>query len=153
MKLMKKILIGIVVIAAIIVGVYFYATGSAEKLTEYELGGDKVASINAVIGETRKVTGVDVGTSVTTSGSAQHKQYNYETESMVQDLTTYSLYLQNNGWMVTQGYNLSVGKGEMQFGIESEESGKILIMAIAFDQGMYAIRITKTEGTLTRNQP
>ena len=153
MKLMKKILIGIVVIAAIIVGVYFYATDSAEKLTEYEFGGDKVASINAVIGETRKVTGVDVGTSVTTSGSAEHKQYDYETASMVQDLTTYSLYLRNNGWLVLKDYNLTTGTGEMQLGIESVDSGKILVMSIAFNEGKYAVRITKLDGTLTRNQP
>ena len=145
--MLKKILIGVVVIAAIIVGVWFYATSSAEKLTEYEISGDKVASINAVIGETRKVTGVGTGT----SGGGRYKQYTYETASMVQDLSAYSTYLQSNGWTITKDYNLTTGSGEMQLAKESADSGKILVMSAAFNQGSYAIRITKLDGTLTRN--
>ena len=151
MKTFKKILIGIVVLVVIGVAVAFYAMGSAEKLTEYDFGTDKVASINAVIGETRKVTGVDSGTSATPSGSAQHKQYTYETASLVKDLTAYSFHLLNNGWLVTKGSDVNTGKGEMQLAKESADKGKILIMSIAFEQNRYAIRITKGEGTLTRN--
>ena len=143
----KKILIILVVLAVIGVAAAFYATGSAEKLTEYEIGGDKVASINAVICETRKVTGVSTGT----SNGVRYKEYNYETVSVLQDLMAYAVYLQNNGWTVTKDYNLTTGSGEMQFGKESADSGKILVMSIAFSQGKYGIRINKLDGTLTRN--
>jgi len=146
MKMWKKILIGIVVIVAIGAAVLFYTIDSASKLTEYDFGTDKVASINAVIGETRKVNGV----SVSTSSGSQYKQYTYETASMVQDLMTYSNHLRNNGWLVLKDYNLTAGNGEMQLGIESADSGKILIMSVVFEQNKYAIRITKGEGTLTR---
>ena len=147
--MMKKILIGIVVLVVIGVAVLFYATGSAEKLTEYEISGDKVASINAVIGETRKVTGVSTGT----SGGVRYKEYTYETASMVQDLSGYATYLRDNGWVVTKDYNLTAGSGEMQLAKESADKGKILIMSVAFAQGKYGIRINKLDGTLTPNQP
>ena len=150
MKWLKRILIGIVVIALIIVGAWYYATDSASKLTEYDFGADKIRSINAVIGETRKVSGVSTGVSASTSGSTQYKQYDYETESMLKDLTTYwSTYLQSNGWRPLKDFNLNTGSGEMQIAKESADNGKILIMSIAFEQGRYAIKITKGEGTLT----
>jgi len=150
MKMWKKILIGIVVIVAIGIAVLFYATDSASKLTEYDFGTDKVASVNAVIGEKRKVTGVDVGVSATPSGSVQYKQYTYETASMFEDLLAYSNHLRNKGWLVLKDYNLAAGNGEMQLAIESADSGKILIMSVVFEKDKYAIRITKGEGTLTR---
>jgi hypothetical protein len=37
----------------------------------------------------------------------------------------------------------------MQLGIHSADSGKILIISVAFEQNKYAIKITKGEGTLT----
>ena len=147
MKLWKKIVIGIVVLMVVGVAVLFYATSSAEKLTEYEISGDKVASVNAVLGETRKVTGVSTGT----SNGVRHKQYTYETASVLQDLIAYSVYLRNNGWLVTKEYDLTTGGGEMGFAKESADSGKILMMSVEFEQGKYAIKITKGEGTLTRN--
>ena len=122
MKMWKKILIGIVVIMAIGVAVLYYATSSAEKLTEYEVGGDKVASVNDVIGDTRKVTGVSSGT----SNGVRYKQYTYETASVLQDLIAYSVYLRNNGWLVTKEYNLTTGRGEMGFAKASADNGKIL---------------------------
>jgi hypothetical protein len=150
MKTFKKVAIVIAVLVAIGAAVLFYATDSASKLTEYDFGSDKVASINAVIGETRKATGVNVGTNVTPSGSMEYKQYTYETASMLKDLSVYSDYLQKNGWLVIKSYNLNDNNGEMQLSIESADSGKILIMSIAFEQDKYAIRISKGDGTLTR---
>ena len=37
------------------VSIGFFAINDAAKLTEYELSGDNVASVTAVIGEERKV--------------------------------------------------------------------------------------------------
>lgn len=123
------------------------ACGSAEKLTEYEMGVDKVQSINTVIGETRKVTGVSTGT----NNGVQYKEYDYETKSMVDDLAAYFAYLQENGWLATKDYDLTTGKGEAQFAIESADSGKILVMSFAFDANKYTIRVNKLEGTLESN--
>ena len=140
MKMWKKILIGIVVIVAIGVEVLFYMSSNR---TEYDFDTDKVASINAVLGEKRRVTGVHIGT----SDSSKYKQYTYKTESMEQDLATYIQYLRNNGWLVIrESHNLTTGGGERQLRIESADSGKILTMSIVFEQGKYAIRITKSEG-------
>ena len=138
----------IAVISLLLVTVLlFSACGSAEKLTEYELGTDKVASINAVLGENRKVSGVSTGT----ENGVQHKEYTYETPSMVDDLAEYSTYLRNNGWLVIKDYNFTDGKGEAQLAIESADSGKILVISIAFEANRYTIRVDKFKGSLTPN--
>ena len=142
----KKIVIGLVVVIVCAVGILFFVTENAAKLTEYDLSGDKVASVNEVIGEARKVTGV---TSSTSNGVRQ-KQYTYESESVAKDLITYTTHLRNNGWIVTQSYDLNAGSGEAQLAKESTEAGKIFVLSIAFESNRYAIKLTKMEGQLTR---
>ena len=143
----KKIIIGIVVIMICGGAILYFTMDNAAKLTEYELSGDKVASVNAVIGEVRKVIGV---TSSTSNGVRQ-KQYAYESESVAKDLITYTTHLRNNGWIVTQSYNLNAGSGEAQLAKESIEAGKIFVLSIAFEPNKYAIQLTKGEGQLNRN--
>jgi len=123
------------------------ACGSAEKLTEYDFGTDKIPSVNTVLGKELKVTGVDVGT----SDGVQYKQYTYETTSMVEDLAEYTTFLRNNGWLVLTDYNFYDGSGEAQLGIDSADNGKILIISIAFQNDRYAIRVNKLEGSLSYN--
>ena len=117
----------------------------AAKLTEYDFGSDKVPTINSVLGEERKVTGISTGT----ENGVQYKQYTYETSSMLEDLAAYSVYLQDKGWVVTQDYDLADGAGEMQFAIESADAGKILVISVAFEKTQYAIRVNKLVGELT----
>ena len=148
-KLSKKRIIlfgvGILVVVLALGGwLLFTILGNAAKLTEYELGAEKIRSINSVIGEERKVTGVNVGT----QNGTQYKRYTYKTSSMVEDLIAYSTYLQENGWVVTQDYDLYDGNGEMKLGIESEDYGKILVMSIKFKETQYVIRISKLIGVL-----
>ena len=119
----------------------------AAKLTEYDFGTDKVPSINAVLGEERKVTGISSGT----ENGVQYKQYTYQTSSMLDDLSAYSSHLQDNGWIVTKDYNLNDGNGEMQLATESADAGKILVISVAFEEKQYAIRINKLVGELTVN--
>jgi len=119
----------------------------AAKLTEYDFGTDKVPTINKVIGEERKVTGISTGT----ENDVQYKQYTYQTSSMLEDLSAYSAYLQENGWIVTKDYNLNDGVGEMQLAIESADAGKILVISVAFEANQYAVRINKLVGELTAN--
>ena len=121
------------------------ACGSAEKLTEYDFGEDKIPSINAVLGETRKVSGVSVGT----NNGVQYKEYTYETSSMVDDLAEYTTHLRDDGWLVIKEYDFDEGTGEAQLAIDSAVSGKILVVSINFASNRYAIRINKLEGELT----
>ena len=119
--------------------------GSAAKLTEYDFGSDKVPSVNAVIQQERKVTGVDVGT----NNGVQYKQYTYETTTMVDDLAVYTTYLRNSGWEVTKDYDFTEGSGMAELAINSADSGKVLVMSIAFEPYTYAIRVNKLVGELT----
>ena len=145
MKTFLKVVGILVVIAVAVIAILIFLVGNAANLTEYKLGGDKVASVNAVIGEVRKTTGVSSGT----SGGVRYKQYTYETASMFEDLKTYSVFLQNNDWLVTQSYDLSAGTGEAQFGKQSVDKGKILLLSIAFAPDKYTVRINKLDGELT----
>ena len=148
--MLKKIIIGLAILLVLIicaVAALFYIVGDAAKITEYEFGADKVASVNAVIGETRKVSGVSSGT----SGGVQQKQYVYESASMLKDLTTYSRHLMSNGWIVVKSFDLNTGNGEAQFATQSVDEGKILVMSIAFEPDKYAIKISKFEGQVNRD--
>jgi len=150
MKKLKKILIAVVVLLAILAAFFFYMfymLNSASKLTEYDFGSDKIPSVNAVISEERKVTKFSSGVS---TSSGQYKEYTYKSASMLNDLSVYSTHLRNNGWLVTQSYDLNTGKGEMQLAAESADKGKIMIMSVAFEPEKYTIKISKLEGTLTR---
>jgi major membrane immunogen (membrane-anchored lipoprotein) len=121
------------------------ACGSAAKLTEYDFGEDKVPSVNAVLGETRKVSGVSVGT----ENGVQYKQYTYETSTMVDDLAEYTTHLRDDGWMVIKDYDFSEGTGEAQLAIDSAVSGKILVISINFATNRYIVRTNKLDGELT----
>lgn len=146
---MKRKFIAIVSLA-LAMALLFCSCGmldDAAKLTEYDFGSDKVPSVNAVIQAERKVTGADVGT----TNGVPYRQYTYESPSMVDDLANYTTYLRNNGWIATKDYNFNEGSGLAELATESADSGKVLIMSIAFEQGKYAIRVSKTVGELTRN--
>ena len=145
----KKVFIIVIAIVVVAVSGLFYLLGSASKQTEYELGSDKVASINAVIGEVRKVKGVIVDS----SSKMQTKQYTYESASVEKDLSAYFSYLTKNGWDITKTSSSSIGNREMQFTTESVDAGKILIMTVMYEEGKYVIRISKLAGTYTRNKP
>ena len=121
------------------------ACGAAEKLTEYDFGPDKIPSVNAVIGETRKVTGLSTGT----SNGVRYKEYTYITSTMVEDLAEYSGYLRSIGWLVINDYNFTTGSGEARLATESADSGMIIIVSITFEASRYTIRINKLEGELT----
>ena len=138
----------IAVIALILTAVFILnGCGSAAKLTEYDFGADKVPSVNAVIGEERKVSGVATGT----ENGVRYKQYTYETETMLEDLWAYYTRLSELGWAAMQDFDLSEGEGEMRLAIESADEGKILIISVAFTPSRYAVRVNKLDGNLTNN--
>ena len=131
-------------------GLNLLQTFNMKPSDTYTMGSDKIASITAVLGEVRRVTDERAGGA---SDGAEYIQYAYESASMVKDLAAYSVYLQNNGWFITKSYDLNAGNGEMELATESADKGKILILSVTFEEGKYAIRITKVEGTLTSNCP
>ena len=134
-----------IIALTLIAAFLFIGCGSAAKLTEYDFGTDKVPSVNAVIGEERRVSGVNTGI----DNGVRYKQYTYETQTMVEDLWAYYTRLSELGWIVTKDFNLYDGSGEMQLGIESADAGKILIISVAFTPNRYAVKVSKMEGTLT----
>jgi len=116
----------------------------AAKLTEYEVDGDVVPSIGAVVGE-REVTGVKTET----SNGAPSKQYTYASETVFDDLLTYiSALREEDGWLVTEDFDLNVIPGTAQLGKASKDDGQILILSVAYEETAYAIKITKAEGTI-----
>lgn len=139
----KKLIVSITLL--LVSAFLLTACGSAEKLTVYEFGDDKVPSINAVIGETRKVSGVSVGT----DNGVQYKQYTYTSSTVTDDLSTYITFLLDEGWVATKDYDLSAVSGETQFAMESVDDGQVLIISMAFEAGQYTIRANKAEGELT----
>jgi hypothetical protein len=124
------------------------ALDDAVKLKELDFDTDKVPTINAVLGEERKVRNVDEGT----NNGAPYKQYTYESDSVSQDLSQYGKYLRDNGWLVVESYNFEEIPGKGALATESADSGKLLYMSIGFDEGVYAIKVTKIEGELTSDE-
>ena len=122
------------------------AMKEAAELQVYDFDSDQIPTINSQVGE-REVTGVETGT----NNGAPQKQYTYKSDSVFDDLMAYTAYLRDNGWIVTADYNLEDTPGSAQLGKESADAGQILIISIAYEADKYAVKITKMEGTLTRN--
>jgi len=141
MKRKNPAILSLILILALLMS----ACSNAAKLTEYDFGTDKIPSVNVVIGEERKVTGVSVGT----SNGTQYKEYIYATDTMFQDLATYLTSLMEDGWIAVNDYNLNDGTGKAQLAIESADAGKILVITVTFEANKYEILVEKAAGTLT----
>ena len=123
------------------------ALRAAAQLTEYDFDTDKIPSVNAVIGEERRVTGVSTGF----ANGTQYKEYTYETASMQEDLGEYLNFLMDGGWVPVNDFNTNDGEGEAKLATESADAGKILVVTVVFESSKYTVRIEKAEGTLTPN--
>jgi len=118
----------------------------AIKLQEYELGGDTIATVNAVVGE-RNVTGV----STSQSGESITKTYTYESSSVTEDLTAYLTKLVNSdGFIAIEAdIDLEIVPGVAKVAAESpSDPGKIIIMQIDYTDTGYTVDITRMSGTL-----
>ena len=136
---------GIIIAALLMCFVLLLSACSvAEKLEEYSFGADKVSSINAVIGEKREITYVNTET----KNGLGHKEYTYKSASVAADLSEYTAYLLDSGWIVTQDYDLTADSGWAQFSKEAANKGRILVMSISFSESSYVIRINKLMGKL-----
>jgi len=147
----KKRLVASIALLALVAALALALSGcnalsDAGKLQTYDFDTDQVPTINSIVGE-RTVTAVDV---TTTNGSPQ-KQYTYSSTSVFDDLVNYTTALRNAGWTVTQDYDFNTMPGSAQLAKQSADSGKVLVLSIAYQDGQYAIKITKTDGTLTMN--
>jgi len=120
------------------------ALDEAAALSEYEVGGDLIPSITAVVGQ-REVTGVESQT----SNGIPSRQYTYASDVVFEDLFAYvSMLREGEGWLVTEAYDLAQVPGTAQLGRESKDDGQILLLSIAYEDAKYAIKITKLEGTI-----
>jgi len=116
----------------------------AAELTEYEMDGETIPSISSVVGE-REVTAVDMET----KDGVKSVQYTYKSTSVADDMIAYLSKLHDeDGWLVTEDYDLSVVPGTVQMGKASEDEGKILILSVAYENEAYAIKVSKLEGTI-----
>lgn len=140
---MKKriiVIIGLLLISALALT----GCGAAAQIQEYEMDDDTIPSINSVVGE-RTVVGVE--TSI--SNGVPSKQYTYSSTSVFDDVFAYiKVLVEQEGWLIIKDYNLNVTPGSAQFGKQSNEEGKILILTIDYEDTEYVVKIMKTEGTL-----
>ncbi|MCL1914664.1 MAG: hypothetical protein FWG10_12515 [Eubacteriaceae bacterium] len=127
----------------------FAGCKKAAALAEYEFGDDKIPSVNAVLGEDRKVIGTGTGT----TNGVRYKEYKYQTETMRDDMVRYVIQelLGPEGWLAISDFNFDDLSGEGKIAKNSLEEGKILIMTITFDLTTYNLKIEKGQGTLTPN--
>jgi hypothetical protein len=150
MKKGLKITLAIVALVVVIVGVMLLVVlpatlNNAAKLQTYDFGEtDKILSFNSVVGA-RSVTGVSTGSN---SGGTQQKSYTYKTETLFQDVDTYAGALQTSGFLVLKSMEGNELKGSMQMGCESADAGKIIIVDLAWDNGV-VVQLTKGDGTIT----
>ena len=118
------------------------------KADYYEMGTDQIPSIKYALGEERKVT--DVKTS--NKGNTIQKEIIYGvSDSVFNDLLKYTQVLRANGWIVIAAYDLNNTPGSAKLAKESADEGKILIILIEYATDKYVVKITKDDGTLTRN--
>lgn len=149
-KVFKVILIVVLCLVAlgVIIGlVAHFATGKATDTEEYVIGDDSVKSIKTVVGE-RKANGVGTGV----ENGVTTKRYQYESDTVQDDLITYTQYLLNEaGFILTQDMDLTVAPSTVQCAKQSVEEGQVIVMTIEYDLNGYTIIMQKGTGTLTAN--
>lgn len=142
MKKTATILLIIVISVALMAGCA--ALDNAAKLQEYDMSGDTIPSVNAIVGD-RKVTGV----ASSSSTGSKSKTYTYESSTVTDDMVTYLTELMDNyGFISTMDAKFDQFPGTTEFAAESKDDGKVLVVHIEFDQGGYILTIIKMTGTL-----
>lgn len=147
----KTLKIVLIVIACIFVlgllgGIIaFVTTGNTANADEYKLGNDTIKSIKSVV-EKRQVTSV----ATETSNGITTKKIEYVSDTVYDDLLKYTQYLRNDGgFALTKDMDLSLTPSTIELGKLSNDSGKLIMMTIAYNSFGYTIIIQKGEGTLT----
>ena len=135
----------IVSIAVVLLIVLPATLNNAAKLQTYDLGADKIPSLNSIVGD-RKVTGVS---SSAKTGGVQEKTYTYETQSLGEDWLAYHNALHEAGFLVTRSLNGNDFKGDIQYGINSADEGKAILIDLSWDNTRIAVQITKGVGEIT----
>ena len=83
-----------------------------------------------------------------TDNGVASRQYTYASTSVYDDLWAYVQKLMDDGWLVTQDIDLKVIPGSGQLGRKASEEGQILLISFAYEDSKYAIKLTKTKGTI-----
>ncbi len=149
MRSFKKIGLIILAVSVVTVGVIFggvyLGLQKASNMKVYDLGGDVLQSVTALVGE-RKATGY--AASVGTEGSSITIEY--ESGTVFDDLVAYTDYLtEEKGFIHTQDMNLGMVPGSTQLGAVSEDAGQIIVADIDYTDSRYMLMFLKVEGTLT----
>ena len=117
---------------------------SAAKLQEYSFDGDKLPSLNSVVGE-RTVTGVNSSS----ENGVSSKSYTYKTVSGFTDAYDYYNDLVASGWTLIEDWDGDQASSVIIMGIESVDTGKILVISISYDASSVMVSIKKGDGTMT----
>jgi hypothetical protein len=156
----KKFLKYSVVIVIVIVGVLLFFLDSTEKADYYTLGDDKIPSVKLVLGETRKV--VKSNTEISNNVRARFIEYTTDPNDKMQasnDMKVYFQYLLDKEGFQSKGsgskmtYRNGVA-GETQFtrqfGKDSVDAGKTIMLDIAYDSKGYTLDLKKVTVPKTR---
>ncbi|MCL2321174.1 MAG: zinc ribbon domain-containing protein [Oscillospiraceae bacterium] len=142
-----KILGGFACFVIVIVIIAAFITGNVAKADFYKIGSDQIPSVKLVLGEERKVT----GTSTSTSNGITTNIIEYQVPGGNQnkDMIQYFNYLMNNdGFLPLVDIDFNGPSGTGEFGRNSIESGKAVIMQINYDLNGYTIKIDRGEGNV-----
>ncbi len=123
------------------------AFNEATNLQEYEVQGESIPTINAVVGE-RKVTGV--GSS--SSGDKVSKEYTYESPTVNADLKEYLGTLVNEiGFIaIDEDIDLDTVPGTAKLAAESpSDPSKLFVVQIDYTKNGYKVTVSRMAGSLT----
>jgi len=137
-------------IAAIVVG----ATGvvkKAARLDYYELGNDKIPSVKYVLGEERKITGVN--TSINNGVTMKEYKYSVPDKDQGLEMSQYLTHLRGEGFLLLTDVDFNASEAWCKVGRNSVDSGYQVVVQIEYDATGYTIIAVKEEGEITSNAP
>lgn len=114
------------------------------KSESYYLGDDVIPSVTAAAG-VRVVTSLET----VVDDGIPYKQYSYESDTVVEDMIAYFQCLADDGYAVTQSYDLSEMPGGARFAKESPQfPGQLILIAVNYTEAGYAVKVARERGTL-----
>ena len=148
-----------VFLVAVIIGVVLLVNSLAGNLSEtaktdyYEMGVDRVPSVKYVIGEERKITGLNTST----SGKVTTKEIKYEVSGPERRDEIYNYYrylVEKDGFYnLTQINFENERSGDVVIGRNSDNDGYEIQIQLKYDTGGYTVTLLKQPGGITPKEP
>ena len=142
------IVAGCIVVFFVIVGIAAsFILNNTAGMDYYKLGNDQITSVKHVVGS-RPVSRMETSTS---GGVATmtliYDESKYDPQ---QDLNDYFDYLKSNdGFSVTQSYDLNTVPGTAQLAKPSADDGQVIILDVTYDKSGFSLVFTKGKGTFS----